>query len=180
MVDVQDGDAHSHKRTAIPQLLNPVSSSSTKRQEGHAYATYRGSLQHPSPSTAARSDLTRSDSSPSGQQAYHLRAAQWGPTDSPPLSNVHCTSSPETNGGVRERSASYSRYESGPRSNDGNGYIVTASFTQSICHPQSTNGFPNPPPHPMPPQLFVCHGGGPGKYSDNFELNCHSLIVQRV
>lgn len=44
MVDVQDGDPHTHKRTAIPQLLNPVSSSPTKRQEEHGLTTYRGAF----------------------------------------------------------------------------------------------------------------------------------------
>ena len=58
MVDVQDGDSHLHKRIAIPQLLNPVSSSPTKRQEEHGFATYRGAWQHSSPSSAVVPDLT--------------------------------------------------------------------------------------------------------------------------
>lgn len=58
MVDVQDGDPHTHKRTAIPQLLNPVTSSPTKRQEEQGFPTHRGAFQRPGPSFAGRSNFT--------------------------------------------------------------------------------------------------------------------------
>ena len=177
MVDVQDGDAHTHKRTAIPQLLNPVSSSPTKRTEEHGFTTYRGTLQRPSLSSSVRSNLTRPDLSPTGPATFHLRAADWGPEDSSPSSTVHYASSPDTNGSVRGRSASYSTYDPGPRSNDGNGYVMTASYpphTAVLYHPPSLSGSPSPAPHSLPqtPVLFY-HDGRAGGYSENFDLNHH-------
>jgi hypothetical protein len=181
MVDVQDGDAHTHKRTAIPQLLNPVSSSPTKRQEEHGLNTYRGTFQSPSASPSFRSNLARPDLSPTGPQTFHLRAADWGRGDSSPPSTVHYASSPDTNGSVRSCSASYPTYDSGPRPNDGNGYIMTTSYpthTALVYHPQSVGNSPSPAPHSMPqtPLLFY-HDGRMGKHSENFELShsdqCH-------
>jgi hypothetical protein len=176
MVDVQDSDAHPHKRTAIPQLLNPVSSSPTKRQEEHQYTTYRDTLQHSNPNPAARSDLTRSDSSPTGRPPFHLRAAQWEQTDSSPSNTVHYASSPETNGSVRERSVSYSTHDSGPRSNDSSGYTMVTSLHRPSGYPQSVSNPPSPAPYP--PDFFLYPDGRAGKHSDDFELNCYSLIVQ--
>ena len=168
MVDVQDSDAHPHKRTAIPQLLNPVSSSPTKRQDEHAYATYRGILQHPSLSPAARSDSAGSGSPPASRQPFHLRAAQWEPTDPAPPSTVHYNSSPEAHGSVRERSASNPMHDPGPRSNDGNGYIMTASYNPYYCHPQGVNNPPSPAPYPLQqPQGFVYRDGRAGEHSGN-------------
>ena len=166
MVDVQDGDAHTHKRTAIPQLLNPVSSSPTKRQEEHGFSTYRGALQRPSPSLEVRSNLTRQDAGPA---TFNLRAAEWGRGDSSPPSTVHYASSPDTNGSVRGRSASYSTFDSGPRSNDGNGYIMTTSY----LYTSSMGNTPSPAPHPLQPSPVLLYEGRAGKYSENFELNHH-------
>jgi len=174
MVDVQDGDAHTHKRTAIPQLLNPVSSSTTKRQEEHGFSTSRGAFQYSSLAPAVRFNLARPDLSPSGPGNYSLRAAEWGRGDSSPSSTVHYASSPDTNGSVRARSASYSTYDSGPRSNDGGGYLMTSSFPPVFYHQTSVSSTPSPAPHTLrsTPVLF-CHDGLAGKYSDNFELNHH-------
>jgi hypothetical protein len=168
MVDVQDGDAHLHKRTAIPQLLNPVSSSPTKRQEP-GFATSRGALHHLSPSHPARSNPIRSDVPPTGPPTFNLRAADWGQTESSPPSTVHYASSPETNGSV-SRGASRPAYDSGPRSSDVSGYIMTASFSPFLCHPQNMSNSPNPLPHPaqQTPLLFY-HDGRGGKYLENLE-----------
>ena len=176
MVDVHDSDAHPHKRTAIPQLLNPVSSSPTKRQEEHAYATYRGALQHPNSSPVVRSDLTRPDSSPTVRQPFHLRAAQWEQTDPSPPSTGHYTPSPETNGNVRERSASHTTYDSGPRTNDGNGYVMTTSFQPVFCRPESSSS--SAVHHALQQPPFFVFEGRPGKHSENFELDYRSLVVQ--
>ena len=179
MVDVQDSDAHPHKRTAIPQLLNPVSSSPTKRQEGHPYATYQSSSQHPGPSPPVRSDLSHPDPPPTGRQTYNLRAAQWEPKDSPP-STAHYASSPETtNGSVRERSASYPTSDSGPRSNEGTGYRAMASFNPSpFYHPPSVSNSPSPAPYMLQQlQAPFYHNGRTGEHSDKFELNYYSSIV---
>jgi hypothetical protein len=178
MVDVQDGDAQSHKRTAIPQLLNPVSTAPTKRQEHHPHANFRGTFQHPSLSPAARSGLTRSDSSPPGRPPFHLRAAQWEPTDPAPPNAVHYTSSPETNGNVRERSASHPAYSSGPRPNNNNGYTMTASINQVFCHPQVVHNPQSPPQVLEQPPIIFHRDGRAGECSYDFELKCHSLIVQ--
>lgn len=179
MVDVQDGDAHPHKRTAIPQLLNPVSSSPTKRQEEHPHATHRGALQRPSSSPGARSDLTRSGLPPTAPPTFHLRAAQWEPADSSPPNTVHHNSFPETNGGVRERSASYPTFDSGPRSNDGSGYMITASSNPVFCHPQGMGNPPSPAPYALQQQqVLFFQDGRVGEHSDNSELYHHSLIVQ--
>ena len=169
MVDVQDGDAHTHKRTAIPQLLNPVSSSPTKRQEEHGFSTYRGIFQRPSRSLAVRSNLTRPDLSPAGPATFNLRAADWGRGDSSPPSTVHYASSPDTNGSIRGRSASHSTHDSGPRSNDGNGYIMTTSYVYA----QSMGSTPSPAPHPLQPSPLLLYDGRAGKHSDNFELDHH-------
>lgn len=180
MVDVQDSDAHPHKRTAIHQLLNPVSSSPTKRQEDHAHASYRGALQHPNPNPAVRSDLARPDSSPTSRPPFHLRAAQWEPTDPSPPNTVHYASSPETNGSVRERSAGYPTYDSGPSSNNGSGYKMTASSFNSVpCYPRGVSNPPSPALHTLqqPGIPFYPDGRG-GKHSDNRELNSYSLMVQ--
>lgn len=172
MVDVQDSDAHPHKRTAIPQLLNPVSSSPTKRQEEHAYATYRNPLQHPSPSTAARSDPARPDLSPASRQAFHLRAAQWEPTNSSPPNAVQYPSASETNG---IRSAGYPTHDSGPRSSDGSGYAVTTSH---FCHPQNIINPPAPVSHVLlSPPHFPLIDGRTGKLQKTFESNFYSLTV---
>jgi len=179
MVDVQDGDAHTQKRTAIPQLLNPVSSSPTKRQEEHGFSTSRGTFQHSSLTAAVRSNLTRPDLSPAGPATFNLRAADWGRGDSSPPSTVHYASSPDTNGSVRGRSASYSTYDSGPRSNDGGGYLMTSSFSPVLYHSTSVSSSPNPAPHTLrPTPVLFCHDGLAGKHSDSFELiitnQCHS------
>ena len=179
MVDVQDHDAHLHKRTAIPQLLNPVSSSPTKPQEEQGFSTYRGALQHPSPDPATRSDLSRSDLTPAGQPTFGLRAANWEPTDSSPstASTTHYASSPDTNGSVRARSVSYPTYDSGQRPNDRNGYIVAATYSPFVCHPQGTSNPPSPAPHSLQQQQFFFYPGHAGKYLNNFELN--STTYQR-
>lgn len=175
MVDVQDGDPHTHKRTAIPQLLNPVSSSPTKRQEEHGFTTYRGSSWCLSLSPSARSNLTPPDLSPTGPATFHLRAADWGRDSSPP-STVHYASSPDTNGSVRDRSASYSTYDSGPRSNDGNGYIMTTSYpphTAVVYHSPSLTGSPSPAHSASQPPVLYYNDGRAGKYSKNFDLGHH-------
>ena len=170
MVDVQDGDAHTHKRTAIPQLLNPVSSS-TKRQEDH---TYRGPFHRPCLTPTVRSNVTRPDLSPAGPATFNLRAADWGRGDSSPPSTVHYASSPDTNGSVRGRSASYSTHDPGPRSHDSNGYILTTSFPRGIFPPTSVTSTPSPAPHSLQstPVIFY-HDGRAGTHSDSFELDHH-------
>lgn len=168
MVDVQDSDAHTHKRTAIPQLLNPVSSSPTKRQDEHGFPTYRGPFQCPSLSLAVRSNLTRLDLSPTGPANFNLRAADWGRGDSSPPSTVHYASSPDTNGSIRGRSASYSTYDSGPRPNDGGGYIMTTSY----LYTQSVSSTPSPGPNALQPTSLLVYDGR-GRYSDNLKLNRH-------
>lgn len=179
MVDVQDGDAHTHKRTAIRQLLNPVSSSPTRRQEENGFTgtTYRGAFQRPSLSPSVRSNLARSDLSPTGPATFHLRAADWGRGDSSPTSTVQYASSPDTNGSVRGRSASYSTHDSGPRSNDGSGYIMTTSYSthpQALYRPPSSTGSPNHNPHGLSPTpLLFYHDGRAGLHSENLDLSHH-------
>lgn len=170
MVDVHDGDAHTHKRTAIPQLLNPVSSSPAKRQEEHGLSTYQGAFLRPSLSLTARSDLTPLGLPPAGPATFNLRAADWGRGDSSPPSTVHYASSPDTNGSVRGRSASYSTYDPAPRSNDGNGYIMTTSF---LCTPTMSNS-PSPAVHNLQPAPVLLYPDGrAGTYPDNFKLSHH-------
>ena len=180
MVDVQDGDVHLHKRTAIPQLLNPVSS--PKRQEEHGFASYRGALQYSTPSPAARSDLTPPVLPPATTETptFNLRAADWGQGVTSPPSTVHYASSPDTNGSVRARSASYPTFDSGPRPNDANGYVMTASFSP-LLYPPSANSSPSPAPHSLhsTPGPFYPDGRA-GKRSDNFELNYHSSVLQEA
>ena len=174
MVDVQDGDVHTHKRTAIPQLLNPVSSSPAKRQEEHSYSAYRGTFRRPSLSLTVRSNLTHPELSPTGPATFNLRAADWGPSDFSPTSTVHYPSSPDTNGSVHDRSASHSTHDSGSRSNDGNGYVVTTSYPPLLYHTPSVTSSLTPDPHPLhPPSFLLYHDGRAGRHSDNFELNCH-------
>jgi hypothetical protein len=176
MVDVQDGDAHLHKRTAIPQLLNPVSTSPTKPQEEQGFSTYRGALQRPSTDPAPRSTLSRPDLTPTSQPTFGLRAANWEPADSSPstASTTHYASSPDTNGSVRARSASYPTYDSVQRPNDRGGYILATSFPQYLCHPQSASSSSSPAPHSLQQQpFFLYHDGRAGKRFNNLELSYH-------
>jgi len=169
MVDVHDGDAHTHKRTAIPQLLNPVTSP-IKRQEEHGFSAYQGAFQRPNPTLAVRFDPARPGLSPAGPATFNLRAADWGRGDSSPPSTVHYASSPDTNGSVRGRSTSHSTYDSGPRSNDGNGYIMTTSY---LYTPTVSNS-PSPAIHPLQPTpVFLYPDGRAGKYPDILELIHH-------
>lgn len=155
MVDVQDGDAHTHKRTAIPQLLNPVSSS-PKRQEEHGFTNYQGAFHRPSLTLAARSHLACPDLSPTGSTAFGLRAADWGRGDSSPPSTVYYASSPDINGSARGRSASHSTYGSAPRSNDGSGYMMTTSYPRT----QTVSNSPSPAALPLQPAPGITHPDG--------------------